>query len=158
MCRNSLYAPLLTLAALAATTAHAEMIFSDLGPGNTFNGTSALGVAGPGTGMFSAVAAEFTAAIDGTIGTIHLGLNNFGPPTEGVTVSVWTVNGNVPGTQLASWARRHPGLRERLPEKRRHRPVDCGWCIRRVDSTGGSSDGCDRDCDGHRQLYRHSYR
>jgi hypothetical protein len=96
-------APIATLAALAATTAHGEMIFSDLGPGYTFNGTSALGVDGPGTGMFSAVAAEFTAAISGPVGRIDLGLDNFSAPNLGVTVSVWTVNGNAPGTQLASW-------------------------------------------------------
>jgi hypothetical protein len=97
---------LMGLTALAVRTAGADMIFSDLGPGSTFNGTGGVSINGVGTGQFEAVSAEFTAAITGAIGQIDLGLTNFSAPNLGVTVSVWTVNGGLPGTELASWTLR----------------------------------------------------
>jgi|SRR6516225_2761162 hypothetical protein len=96
-------AALVSFGLLAASTSRADMMFSDLGPDYTFNGTGARSVDGVGTGLYQTVAAEFTAAISGSVGQIDLGLDNFSAPSLGVTVSVWTVNGNVPGMQLASW-------------------------------------------------------
>jgi hypothetical protein len=97
-------AALVSFGLLAAGASSADVIFSDLGPGYTFNGTGGLGIDGPGvTYGPNAAAAEFTATVTATVGRLDLGLDNNLGPNLPVTVSLWTVNGGVPGTQLAAW-------------------------------------------------------
>jgi hypothetical protein len=95
------------LIALVATgswsTAHASVIFSDFGPGQT-TGNNGLGVLGPSSfiGQHD-VSLLFTTAAAGDVSQIDIALQNFFGST-GATVSLWTDASNALGTKLGSWS------------------------------------------------------
>jgi hypothetical protein len=85
------------------SAAHASVIFSDFGPGNTV-GNNGLGVLGPSSfiGQHD-VSLLFTAAAAGDVSQIDIALQNFFGST-GATVSLWTDASNALGTRLGSWS------------------------------------------------------
>src|ERR1035438_2868113 len=79
-------------------------IFSDCGPGNSYDGNNAYVVAGAGAlGDTILTANAFTSSGDYAVTQIDLGLT-WVTGTNGAIVSLWTENGTVPGAELGSWA------------------------------------------------------
>ena len=90
--------------ALCGGYANATTIFSDFGPGNTYNAGIGWAVTGPGsfTAPFSQ-AGEFTSTGNYSVGQIDLGLGNISG-TNSAVVSLWTEVSGLPGAQLGSWS------------------------------------------------------
>ena len=65
---------ILSTAALALTARGNTIVFDDLGPGGTYNGSSGYGVGQFGDNPSPLIGARFTAGASGTLATIDLGL------------------------------------------------------------------------------------
>lgn len=83
------------IAAASAASAATTTLYSDLGPGQSYNGSSAW-VAAPEKTM------SFVAAASGSVSQIDLALQNFS--SDSATVSLWTNSGGGLGAELGSWA------------------------------------------------------
>lgn len=87
---------------LAAGPASAATIYSDLGPGNSYDCCSGLSVSGSGAFAFFSEAAMFQSPVNASVDQIDIALSNING-TDTAEVSLWTVSGGVPGVQLGSW-------------------------------------------------------
>lgn len=86
---------------MAAGAARADVVFSDFGPGDSFQ-TDGAGITGASTffGYFAAGGA-FTPAQNYTVTGVDLAVSGFGSPGE---ASIWTDVGGVPGSQIGNAA------------------------------------------------------
>jgi hypothetical protein len=93
------------LALVAPSTASADIIFSNLGPGNSYNTSSGNPV---GFDFFSgdqdAQADSFFPLIDATLSSVSIALKSFsGTNAFPVTISLTSSAGGLPGAVLESW-------------------------------------------------------
>jgi PEP-CTERM motif len=88
-------------AAVSPRQAFAAVIFSDLGPGNSYNCCYALDVTGSGPG-YQATANGFTSPGAYDVTQIDIALANISGTNE-AEVSLWTDVGGVQGTELGDW-------------------------------------------------------
>lgn len=90
--------------AAGAAPAGAGVLFSDLGPGQSYDCCSGWTVSGSSStlGQSLVSASEFTAAKGGAVGAIDVAIGHISG-TNGATVSLWTDNAGALGSQLGSW-------------------------------------------------------
>ncbi len=90
-------------AAFVSHSAGASTIYSDFGPGSTYDCCTGVIVTGAlTTGTPFTEGAGFTSPFNADVNQIDIALSNF-QGTDGAIVSMWTDGGGIPGTQLASW-------------------------------------------------------
>jgi hypothetical protein len=99
--------------ALCATPGRASVIYSDLGPGKSFNCCQGRGFGGSGSfvGFVEILAAEFIPAHNDRIRQIDLALSHVAGFNDGARVSLWTGVAALPTAELAVWE-----LHDPLPE------------------------------------------
>ncbi len=80
------------------------IFFNDFGPGFNYDSSSGWAVSGPASPIGSqwTIANMFTAALSGSVNQIDVALFNVAGD-QTATVSLWTSDGAIPGTQLGSW-------------------------------------------------------
>jgi hypothetical protein len=103
-CRSASKCAVLALIALALWLgrAEADVIFSDLGPGNSFDTGNGWEV-GQGSYLFGYIPASgFTSRGSYNLSEIDIALANYSG-TNAATVSLWTDFGGAPTTKLGSW-------------------------------------------------------
>jgi hypothetical protein len=83
--------------------AHAGVIYSDYGPGGSFDGGTGWTLGGPSSFLPQVVAAEFTTAGSYDVTEIDLSVGHI-LGADGATVSLWTSAAGSPATQLGSWS------------------------------------------------------
>ncbi|HTW30023.1 MAG TPA: choice-of-anchor R domain-containing protein [Acetobacteraceae bacterium] len=91
--------------AMPLETARAAVLYSDLGPGNSFSNSS--GWEFNGTDAYDDIlnvdAFNFKAAHTSAVTQIDVALGYMSPGTDTVVVSLWTNSGSYPTTQLGAW-------------------------------------------------------
>jgi PEP-CTERM motif len=107
MMRKLLFGTAAWLGAVFAVPAasQADEIFSNVGPGDSYQGSAGVAIAGTAStfSAYQAVAYSFTSPNAATVGEIEIALQNNGG-TNAAVVSLWTDAGGVPGTELGDWA------------------------------------------------------
>lgn len=102
--KRAIWLALMLAAVLCVSPARAGVIFNDFGAGDAYNcctGWTVSGISSP-VGAELDVANLFTAAISGTVSQIDLALALVSGD-GGATVSLWTDNAGLPGSELGAW-------------------------------------------------------
>jgi hypothetical protein len=86
---------------LISAAARADVIYSDLGSGNTFSDLNAYEVSGANNPYLEETAASFTPALNYTLSQIDLAFTSFEDNNSAITVSLET--NYTGGTVIESW-------------------------------------------------------
>jgi hypothetical protein len=90
---------------VASSASNADTIYSNFGPGNTFETDFGWVVSGASTVVgFNNKAMGFTSLIDADVAQIDIALTHFSGPNSTTTIRLFTRTGNAPGTPLGTWS------------------------------------------------------
>ena len=90
-------------AVIFAGAAGATTLFTDFGPGQTYNTTSAWFIGGSGAAVQASVAASFSPSVTATLDSLDLGVNAFAGTTS-FTVEITADSSGAPGAVLESFS------------------------------------------------------
>ncbi|SRR5579872_20082 len=95
---------LVVVAGLTVLPASADTFFSDFGPGNSYNCCVGGTISGPTSAPGWVIQAnQFTAGFSGSVSQIDIAIGYVTGALNGATISLWSDNGGLPGSQLGSW-------------------------------------------------------
>jgi hypothetical protein len=90
-------------AMIFAGAAGAATLFTDFGPGQTYNTSTSWTIAGSGTAFHQSIASSFTPSVTATLDSLDLGVNVFAGTTS-FTVEITADSSGAPGAVLESFS------------------------------------------------------
>src|SRR5690349_5796048 len=95
---------LVVVAGVTVLPASADTFFSNFGPGNSYNCCVGGTISGPTSAPGWIIQAnQFTAGFSGSVSQIDVAMGYVTGALNGATISLWSDNGGIPGSQLGSW-------------------------------------------------------